>query len=51
MLRHRKSLRTRNIGLPPGIGFEIALKGCVTGRGTLMNNESIAINRSMHEER
>ena len=52
MLRHRKSLRTRNIGLPPGIGFEIALKGVrVTGRGTLMNNESIAINRSMHEER
>ena len=52
MLGHHKSLRTRNIGLPPGIGFEIALKGVrVTGRGTLMNNESIAINRSMHEER
>jgi RNA polymerase sigma factor (sigma-70 family) len=51
MLRHRKSLRTQNIGLPPGIGFEIALKGVrVTGRETLMNNESIAINRSMHEE-
>jgi RNA polymerase sigma-70 factor (ECF subfamily) len=52
MPRHRKSLRTRNIGLPPGIGFEIALKGVrTTGRGTLMNNESIAIKRSMHEER
>jgi len=35
MLGHHKSLRTRNIGLPPGIGLAIALKGLrVTGRGT-----------------
>src|SRR6202008_4783222 len=35
-----------------GFGFESALRGvCVTGRGTLMNNESIAIHRSVHEER
>jgi RNA polymerase sigma factor (sigma-70 family) len=52
MPRHRKPLKTRNFGLPPGIGFEIALRGVrVAGRGTLMNNESIAINRSLHEER
>ena len=42
-MKHRASAR---------IGFEIALKGVrVNRRGTLMNNESIAINRSMHEER
>ena len=36
MLRHHKSLRTRYIRLPRGIGFEIALKGVrVTGRGNL----------------
>ena len=47
MLRHRKSLRTRNIGLPPGIGFEIALKGVrVTGRETLMNNNEQRIDRN-----
>ena len=36
MLGHHKSLRTRDIRLSPGVGFESALKGVrVTGHGTL----------------
>jgi RNA polymerase sigma-70 factor, ECF subfamily len=48
---HRKPFKPRHMGNPLATGLQIAFRReRVTGRGTLMKNESSPINRSIHEE-